>query len=78
MTEIVCDSCRKVIPSATRNYSWESRDDRYDTIKDKDLCPECLATLDGAILKEMESEAQFSFPGFQKTLEEKLGELTES
>ena len=77
MTEIVCDSCKKAIPSAKRNYSWETRDDRYDTIKDKDLCPECLAELGNTVMQEMESETEFTLMGYQKTLVDKLGEVTE-
>jgi hypothetical protein len=76
MTEIVCDICRKVIPNSVRSYSWESRNERYDTILDKDVCPACLDELDGAIRQVMETEDQYTYGGHRETLVSKLEELT--
>lgn len=76
MTEIICDVCRKAIPNSVRCYSWESRNERYDTIKDKDICPACLNELDGEVRKEMEAVPKYTFGGHRETFVSKLEELT--
>ena len=77
MTNIVCDICKKVIPDSTRNYSWETRYARYDTIKDKDLCPDCLGDLNDEIGGVMENHSKYGFETYKSTLSKKLEELTD-
>ena len=76
MTEIVCDICRKAIPNSVRCYSWETRNERYDTIKDKDICPACVDELEGEIHKVMGTSDKYTFGGHRETLVNKLEELT--
>ena len=76
MTNIICDMCKKPIPYATRNWSWKTRDMRYDTLKSKDLCPDCLAKLDGIIRDDMEAKDNFGFMDYKKTLASELQKNT--
>jgi hypothetical protein len=75
MTNIICDICKKPIPAAVRVYSWEKRYERYDTIKDKDICPDCLAHLDEEIHAELERKTNFQFRDAKKILENKVDTL---
>jgi hypothetical protein len=75
MTNIICDFCKKPIPEATRIWSWQKRYERYDTIKDKDICPTCLKMLDDEIHDEMEERDLFQFGEVRQVLEDKLEEL---
>ena len=76
MTNIICDICKKPIPDAVRIYSWEKRYERYDTIKDKDICPDCLAQLEEEIYAEMEKRADFQFLDTKKIMTDKLESLS--
>ncbi|HUV06190.1 MAG TPA: hypothetical protein VMX75_00585 [Spirochaetia bacterium] len=75
MTNIICDLCKRPIPAAIRNYSWESRHERYDTYKDKDICPECLEKLHDEIHAELEEKPVFRFDETKTILEKKLTEM---
>jgi hypothetical protein len=75
MTNIICDFCKKPIPDATRIYSWEKRHERYDTIKDKDICPDCLKVLEEEMHAELAGRALFLFGEVKQVLEEKIEEL---
>jgi hypothetical protein len=76
MTNIICDICKKPIPDATRIYSWAKRYARYDTIKDKDVCPNCLAALEDKIHAEMENRDEFQFNDAKQVLEDKLERMS--
>ena len=75
MTNIICDFCKKPIPEAVRIYSWQKRYERYDTIKDKDICPDCLKRLDDEIHAELEEREVFQFGDAKEILESKVDEL---
>ena len=77
MTNIICDICKKPIPYASRNWSWKTRYMRYDTIKSKDLCPTCLAELDGAVRGHFEGKDSFGFVEYKSTLDSELKKNTE-
>jgi len=76
MTNIICDICKKPIPEAVRIYSWQKRYERYDTVKDKDICPDCLALLEEEVHAEMEKKNRFEFGDSKKTLVGKLESLS--
>jgi hypothetical protein len=76
MTNIICDICKKPIPDAVRVYSWEKRYERYDTIKDKDICPDCLFRLDEEIHAELEKKDKFEFHEVKDILNDKLESLS--
>lgn len=61
MTNIICDMCKKPIPDAIRRYSWSTRDQRYDTILDKDICPSCLDKLNNNVMKKMANSSTFGY-----------------
>ena len=65
MTNIICDMCKKSIPDASRRYSWNTRNERYDTILDKDICPSCLDKLDNSVNKEMQSSTVFGYKDYR-------------
>jgi len=65
MTNIICDMCKKSIPDASRRYSWETRDDRYSTIYDKDICPSCLDKLDNSVNKKMQSSTIYGYKDYR-------------
>jgi len=75
MTNIICDFCKKPIPEAVRIYSWEKRYERYDTIKDKDICTDCLKVLEEEIHAELAGKTLFLFGEAKQVLEEKIEEL---
>ncbi len=75
MTNIICDFCKKPIPEAVRIYSWEKRYERYDTIKDKDICPDCLKVLEDEMHAELEEKTVFQFGEVKQLLEDKVEEL---
>ena len=75
MTVIVCDICKNPIPAATRTYSWQTRYDRYETIKDKDMCPDCLGHLETSVNEELGQVDKFQFLEYKNTLAEKLSEM---
>jgi hypothetical protein len=75
MTNIICDICKNPIPDAVRVYSWQKRYERYDTIKDKDICPDCLGALDEEMHAELETRAEFQFKEAKEILEDKLEKM---
>jgi len=75
MTNIICDFCKKSIPDAARVYSWEKRYERYDTIKDKDICPDCLKVLEDEMHAELKERTVFQFSEVKQLLEDKVEEL---
>ena len=75
MTNIICDFCKKPIPDAIRVYSWEKRYERYDTIKDKDICPDCLKVLEDEMHAVLEESPVFQFGEVKQLLEDKVEEL---
>ena len=75
MTNIICDACKRPIPAATRTYAWEIRYDRYETHKDKDICPDCLEKLYNEVHAEMEESPAFHFKEAKNIFEDKLEEL---
>ncbi|MBN1412005.1 MAG: hypothetical protein JW969_14245 [Spirochaetales bacterium] len=76
MTVIYCDVTKKPIESATTNYTWETRNQRYDTLKNKDLSPEGMSKLQKEVTGEMETKSIFSFGEYKRVLEEKLAKVT--
>ena len=59
-----------------RTYSWATRFELYDTIKDKDLCSDCLGVLLGEVEKVMAETDDYQFLAQKQALEDKLEELT--
>ncbi len=76
MTNIICDMCKKPIPNATRNWSWNTRNMRYDTIKSKDFCPACLAKLDGNVRDDMEKKDAYRYDEYKASLNSQLTKKT--
>ena len=75
MTITYCDITKKPIENATTAYAWENRQDRYDTVLDKDLFPDGMDKLQSEILKEMEKKTEFSFMEHKRVLTDKLQQL---
>ena len=76
MTNIICDVCKRPVAYAGRTYSWATRFELYDTIKDKDLCPDCLGVLLDEVEKVMAETDDYQFLAQKQALEDKLEELT--
>jgi hypothetical protein len=76
MTNIICDMCKKSIPAAKRRYTWKTRNNRYDTILDKDLCPACLEKLEEQTKHTFESKENFGFHAYRTTYQEILKKTT--
>ncbi|MBN2536403.1 MAG: hypothetical protein JXB88_26200 [Spirochaetales bacterium] len=77
MTITYCDVTKKPIEGGTTSYSWEIRNYRYDTVLDKDLSPDGMATLEDEVRKEMGAKTEFNFMEHKRVLKEKLNELTQ-
>ena len=75
MTITYCDVTKKAIEGGTTSYSWEIRQYRYDTILDKDLSQDGMATVEEEVRKEMEKNTEFNFMEHERILKEKLNEL---
>jgi hypothetical protein len=76
MTVIYCDITKKPIENATTTYTWETRENRYDTLKSKDLSVEGKAKLDATIHNAMEERKIFSFGEWKQVTEDALNKLT--
>jgi hypothetical protein len=72
MTNIICDMCKKSIPSAKRRFTWKTRQSRYDTILDKDLCPACLEKLENETRDSFENKENFGFNTYRAAYQELL------
>jgi hypothetical protein len=77
MTITYCDVTKKPIEGGTTSFSWEIRKYRYDTILDKDLSPDGMATVEEEVRKELENKTEFNFMDYKRTLKEKLNDLTQ-
>ena len=75
MTNILCDICKRPIPEAIRSYSWATRFDRYDTLKDKDFCVDCQTVLEKAVDEELAKNEDYRFVDQKRILNQKLEEL---
>ena len=71
-----CDITKKPIDNATTNYSWETKEYRYNTIQDKDLSVNGLQKLEDEVYKEMGQRKVFSFMEYKQILQEKLKKMT--
>ena len=67
---------KKQIEYPHRVYSWEVRDDRMETLMDKDLSVEGLKALDKEVHAAMGSQEKFSFMAYKAALQERLESLT--
>jgi hypothetical protein len=76
MTITYCDITKKQVPAATTNYTWETKERRYDTMLDKDLSPAGMKKLEEDVFVDMESRRVFNFLEHKKILEEKLRKLS--
>ena len=76
MTVTICDITGEQIDNATSNYTWDTREDRYDTLLDKDLSVAGVAKLDQAVQEEMEGKAEFGFMDHKRARREHLESLT--
>ena len=65
MTNIICDLCKKSIPSATRRYSWKTRDARYITRLNKDLCPSCSKKMEDSVAGNIAKKDTYGFKDYQ-------------
>jgi hypothetical protein len=69
MTAIVCDSCKKPVAGARREFN-------YFTILDKDLCETCHDELKDATKQQMRARQLYSFKEYYETLTKNLGRMT--
>ena len=76
MTVTICYITGNQIDKATTKYTWETRDDRYDTLLDRDLSVEGMAQLNAAVQEEMEGKAEFAFMDHKRARREHLESLT--
>ena len=76
MTITYCDITKKPIENATSNYTWDTKERRYDTILDRDLSPEGMRKLQDEIFKEMDTRKTFNFMEHKQVLEDKLRTMT--
>jgi hypothetical protein len=77
MTITYCDITKKPVPGTTTAYSWEIRDNRYDTIQDKDLSIDGMTQLEDEVQKRMGERTIYSFMERKKVLEDTLKEMTQ-
>jgi hypothetical protein len=76
MTITYCDITKKQVPAATTNYTWETKERRYDTLLDKDLSPAGKQKLEEDVYREMEQRKTFNFMEHKRILEERLRKNT--
>ncbi len=77
MTVIYCDVTGNEVESATTNYSWRTRNRRYDVIRGRDFSIEGMKKLEQAVREEMAKHERFSFRGYKEVLARKVEELTD-
>ena len=75
MNVLYCDITNKPIRKQTTVYSWETKDDRYDTILNKDLSPDGMKKLLGDVEKKMSSKRIYSLRDYQTNLKASLLKL---
>jgi hypothetical protein len=71
MTAIVCDICKKAVPSARREFN-------YFTILDKDVCEACHDELRDVTKAQMRARRPYTFRDYQDSLAKNLGSMTGS
>ena len=69
MTAIVCDICKKAVPSARREFN-------YFTILEKDVCEECHDELRDAVKAQMRVRHPYTFKDYQDHLARNLASMT--
>lgn len=77
MTVTYCDITGKEIEHATTNYSWRTRNRRYDMIRGRDFSIDGMKELESAVFNEMARSERFSFKAYKQALSNKITELTE-
>ena len=68
MTAIVCDICKKAVPSARRDIN-------YTVILDRDLCIPCTDSLMDTTKKQMQTRQQYLFKDYYDTLTRNLVQM---
>ncbi len=76
MTVTYCDVTGKQVPRATTNYTWETRENRYETLLNKDLSPDGRAQLDAATERMMTNKNLFAFMDYKATRKAALERVT--
>jgi len=69
MTCVICDACKKSIPSP-------SRENNYQTLLNKDLCLDCYGKLESGISEEMKGAREFHINEFSETQKNLLLRMT--
>jgi hypothetical protein len=78
MTVTYCDVTGDEVPAATTNYSWATREHRYETLLDKDLSPEGRRKLDQAVYEHFSEKEKFDFMEWKTARREALGKVTKT
>ena len=77
MTITYCDVTGKEVEHSTTEYSWRTRDRRYNMIRGRDFSLEGLHKLDEEVFKVMGKKERFSFKVYKQVLADKIAELTD-
>jgi hypothetical protein len=61
MNNVICDSCKKVIPGAKREVN-------YITFQNKALCTACTEAWDQEVREEMGKKGRYSLQDYKETM----------
>jgi len=61
MTNVICDSCKKVIPGA-------KREENYITFQAKSLCLPCYEACDKEVREEMGKKGRYNLKDYKDTM----------
>jgi hypothetical protein len=76
MTITYCDVTGKAVPQGTTNFTWATRENRYDTLLTRDLSPAGQAELDELTYRSMGSKDKFEFMEYKATRKAALDRVT--
>jgi hypothetical protein len=78
MTVIYCDITGDEVPAGTTNFSWATREQRYQTLLDKDLSPAGRRKLDQAVYEHFSDKEKFDFMEWKSVQRESLQKLAKT
>ena len=78
MTVVYCDITGDEVPAGTTNYTWATRENRYQTILDKDISPSGRQKLDQAMYEHFSDREKFDFMEWKAAQRQALKNLSKT
>jgi hypothetical protein len=76
MTVTYCDVTGKAVPKGTTNFTWATRENRYNTLLTRDLSPDGQTELDDLTYRSMANKDKFEFMDYKATRKAALERVT--